>query len=718
MTWLSRLSVRLPAMIIGLALLSATVMGGFSWYTARSGLIGAAQERLQLAAAARRDGIELLADRMQADLLAVAAHPQIVSNFPDLIETLDLAKPDTAALVEAFRAPQTVDARVALDGSGMPAMYARRHVKVQEVARKLVAQPGYADLIFVDEGGRVVYTATKGGDFAKSIADPDLAGTGLARLVARLKAAEPGTVLFEDFGAYPVDGVPAAFIGRTMTKRANVAMGTAQAAEPIGAIVMRVTPVLFDQTLAKRDGLGETGQIFAAGADGLLRSNPPLNPALKAGGSLAQLGLAADRVKAGGTLAYTAADGSHLAAASSLTVLGAPWTVVAEQAEAEATAAVRALSFTLVVIGLCILAATAVLGLLLARSIVAPLGALTRALKALADRQALDDVPGSKRRDEIGDIARAVVTIHEMSLEDAAQQLQTREAGRLREEQNRRAMLQDLADGFEQSVGGIAGDLTEAVSALQDASGAMRVAVAGTSERSTSVAAAARQTSDNVDSVAAAAEELGATVREIGRQVEQATGLSAAAVGEARRAEQTMTDLATAATRIGDVVGIVSTIAGQTNLLALNATIEAARAGEAGRGFAVVAAEVKELATQTSRATDEIGRQVAAIQTVTGDAVSAIRGVASQIEAMNEVSTGIAAAVDQQGVTTQDIVRSMSQASAGTGMMTTDIAEVARVADGAGHAAASVARASDTLAARAEQLRAQVTQFLGHIRAA
>ncbi|MEL6059988.1 MULTISPECIES: methyl-accepting chemotaxis protein [unclassified Methylobacterium] len=718
MTLLSRLSVRLPAMIIGLALLSATVMGGLSWYTARSGLIDAAQERLQLAAAARRDGVELVADRMQADLLAVAAHPQIVSNFPDLIETLDLAKADTTALLEAFRAPQTVEARVALDGSGMPTMYARRHVKVQEVARKLVAQPGYADLIFVDEAGRIVYTTTKGADFARSVSDSDLAQTGLARLVARLKAADPGAVLFEDFGAYPVDGVPAAFIGRAMTKRANVAMGTAQAAERIGFIIMRVTPALFDQTLAKRAGLGETGQIFAAGADGLLRSNPPLNPGAKAGGSVALLGIAADRLKAGGDLVVTAPDGPHLAATSALSVLGAPWIVVAEQSEAEAIAAVRALSYTLVLIGLCILAATTVLGLLLARSIVAPLGALTRALKALADRQALHDVPGSRRRDEIGDIARAVVTIHEMSLEDAAQQLQTREAGRLREEQNRRAMLQELADGFERSVGGIAEDLTEAVSALQDASGAMRVAVAGTSERSTSVAGAARQTSDNVDTVAAAAEELGASVREIGRQVEQATGLSATAVGEARRAEQTMTDLATAAMRIGDVVGIVSTIAGQTNLLALNATIEAARAGEAGRGFAVVAAEVKELATQTSRATEEIGRQVAAIQTVTGDAVSAIREVASQIEAMNEVSTGIAAAVDQQGVTTQDIVRSMSQASAGTGMMTADIAEVARVADDAGHAAASVAQASDTLAARAEQLRAQVAQFLGHIRAA
>ncbi len=718
MILLYRLTVRLPAMIIGLALLSATVMGGFSWYTARSALTNAAQQRLQLAAAARRDGIELVADRMQADLQAVAAHPQIVSNFPDLIETLDPARTETSALVEAFRAPKTVEARVALDGGGMNGMCARRHVKVQEVARKLLGQPGYADLIFLDEGGRIVYTTTKGADFARSIQDPDLTGTALARLVARLKTAEPGAVVFEDFAAYPVDGVPAAFIGRAMTKRANVAMGTAQAAERIGFIVIRFTPALFDQTLAKRTGQGETGQIFAAGADGLLRSDPPLNPELKAGSSLAPLGITAERLKEGGPLAFTAADGPHLAAASTLTVLGAPWTVVAEQSEFEAVAAVRGLSYTLFLIGLCILGATAVLGLLLARSIVAPLGALTRALKALADRQALADVPGSKRRDEIGDIARAVVTIHDMSLADAAQQLQTQEAARMREEQNRRTMLRELADGFDQSVGGIAEDLTEAVSALQSASGAMRLAVAGTSERSTSVAGAARQTSDNVDTVAAAAEELGATVREIGRQVEQATGLSAAAVGEARRAEQTMSDLATVATRIGDVVGIVSTIAGQTNLLALNATIEAARAGEAGRGFAVVAAEVKELATQTSRATEEIGRQVAAIQTVTGDAVTAIRGVASQIEAMNAVSTGIASAVEQQGVTTQDIVRSMGQASAGTGLMTADIAEVARVADDAGHAAASVAQASDTLAARAEQLRGQVAQFLSHIRAA
>ena len=718
MVMLSRLSSRLPAMTIGLALLSATAMGGFSWYSAKAGLIDAANERLQLAAAARRDGIELVADRMQADFLATAAHPQIISNFPDLIETLDPAKQDTAAVIAAFQAPQTVEARVALDGGGMTSMYGRRHAKVQEVARKLVAQAGYADLLFLDDNGRVVYTTTKGGDFAKSVADDGLKDTALARLVTRLKAADPSAVLFEDFSAYPVDGVPAAFIGRAMTKRENVAMGTAQAADRIGFIAMRVTPTLFDQALAKRTGLGETGQVLAAGADGRLRSNPPLSASVKAGDGVAPLGMEADRVKAGGSFTFPAADGAHMAAASPLTVLGAPWTVVAEQSQAEAIDAVRALSRTLVLIGLCVLAGTAVLGLLLARSIVSPLSALTRALKALAAREALADVPGSQRRDEIGDIARAVVIIRDMSLEDAAQQLQTTEAARMREEQARRAMLQDLANGFEQSVGGIVEGLTRGVAALQEASGTMRSAVAGTSERSTSVAGAAHQTAGNVNAVAAAAEELGATVQEIGRQVEQAAGMSANAVGEAKRAEATMADLAAAATRIGDVVGMVSTIAGQTNLLALNATIEAARAGEAGRGFAVVASEVKELAAQTSRATEEIGRQVASIQAVTGGVSEAIQGIAVQIEAMDHVSASISAAVEEQGVTTQEIVRSMGQASAGTSGMTADIAEVARVAGDAGRAATSVAQASDDLAARSEQLRAEVAQFLQNVRAA
>ncbi len=718
MAILSRLSTRLPATTVGLALLSAAAMGGFSWYSARSGLMEAARDRLQLAASARRDGIELIADRVRADFLSTAGHPQIVSNFTDLIETLDPGKPDYAGLVAAFRAPATVQERVALDGTTTNTMYGRRHAKVQQVAQKLLAQPGYADLIFLDQSGRIVYTTTKGEDFSASIADPALAGTGLARLVRRLESTDGATTAFEDFSTYPVGSGPSAFIGEAVTKRANVAMGSAQAAERIGYVVLRVTPALFDQTLSKRVGLGETGQILAAAADGLLRSHPPLNPSVEAGAPVSTLGIGASQLTDGRAFDFAASDGPHMAASSAVSVLGAPWTVVAEQSESEAVAAVQALSRTLALVALCVLAATAVLGLLLARSIVGPLGALTRALKALAASQTVAEVPGSRRRDEIGDIARAVVTIRDMSLEDAARQLETTEAARLREDVARRTILRDLADGFERSVGGIVVQVTQAVSGLQSASGTMQDAVAGTSRRSTSVASAAHQTADNVNAVAAAAEELGATVQEIGRRVEQAAGMSAAAVQDAARTEQTMAVLASAAARIGDVVGMVSSIAGQTNLLALNATIEAARAGEAGRGFAVVAAEVKELAGQTARATDEIGQQIAAIQAATAGASQAIQGIAGQIQAMSEVTANIAVAVEEQAVTTQEIVRSMGQASTGTTEVTVNIGEVARVADEAGLAAGSVAQASDQLAIQSAQLQSEVDRFLADVRAA
>ena len=717
MLTLSKLAVRLPATIVGLALVSSSVMGGLSWYTARSSLVSAVEDRLRLAATATGHGMALVADRAQAEFVAAANHPQVASNFTDLIETLDPSKPDYAGILAAFRAPQGIEARLAFDGTTTNTMYGRRHVKVQEVARKLVGPAGYADLMFLDTNGRIVYTATKGDDFAASLADPALRDTGLSKLFERMKAGGPDAVSFADFAAYPVGG-QAAFIGKPMNRRANVAMGTAQAVERAGYVVMRITPALFDQTLTHRAGLGETGQTLAVGADGKLRANPPLDPAVKAGAPLSELGIAPDQLAADKTFGYDSADGRHRAVSAVVPVLGVPYTLVAEQSEAEALQAVGELSRLLVMIGLAVLAGTALLGLLMSRAIVRPLGALTTALKALAARQVLDAVPGFKRRDEIGDIARAVVMIRDMSLEDAAQQLQTTEAARLREEQARRSLLRDLADRFEASVGGIVGRVSGAAEGLIGASGAMHQAVEGTSSRSVTVAAVARQTSGNIGAVAAAAEELGATVAEISRQVVQAAGMSAEAVAQARGAGGTMAELSAAATRIGDVVGLVSQIASQTNLLALNATIEAARAGAAGRGFAVVAAEVKELAGQTAKATEEIGRHVAAIQATSEGAGGAIAGVTAQIEAMSQVTTGIASAIEEQGAMTHEIVRQMAEATEGTAAMTTDINEVAGAAAAAGRAASEVSQGSDDLAEQCARLRREVDGFLASVRAA
>ncbi len=302
-----------------------------------------------------------------------------------------------------------------------------------------------------------------------------------------------------------------------------------------------------------------------------------------------------------------------MAAASPVTVLGAPWTVVAEQTQAEAIDAVQALSRTLILTGLFVLAGTALLGLLLARSIVAPLGALTRALKALADRQALTDVPGSARRDEIGDIARAVVTIRDMSLEEAAQQLQTTEAARLREEQSRRAMLKQLADGFEHSVGGIVEGLTGAVTELQGASGhdARRGLqhLRALDQRRRGCAADLRQR-----------QHRGGRGRGTRRDRQEIAGRSSRPPpcrhrrrrGPPGRAD--MTDLA-AARRASARGRHGLDHRRQTNLLALNAN-DRGRAAPARRAAASRWSPPRSRnSPQTTRATEEISRQVASIQT-------------------------------------------------------------------------------------------------------
>ena len=282
----------------------------------------------------------------------------------------------------------------------------------------------------------------------------------------------------------------------------------------------------------------------------------------------------------------------------------------------------------------------------------------------------------------------------------------------------RSRQLEALIAAFDADAASVVAALSAAATEMETVARRMTEFAEQDTQRSSEVAKAATQTSDNVGIVASAAEQLGSSVSEIGQRVDSSARLARTAVTEAEQATGLITDLDAAASKIGTVIAVISSIASQTNLLALNATIEAARAGEAGRGFSVVAAEVKELASQTTKATEEITTQIDQMQAATQRVVAAIGGVAGRIREIDTTTTSIAAAVEEQQSATQEIVRTIGQAASSTGDVTHNIGQIASNASARGSAADGVLHAALTLSNHAERLGTTVHDFLARIRVA
>ena len=359
----------------------------------------------------------------------------------------------------------------------------------------------------------------------------------------------------------------------------------------------------------------------------------------------------------------------------------------------------------------------------LSRQYAAKIGEITKGMTRLAKGDRHFEIDGIERKDEVGEMLRAIALFKKANvrLEQWAAERAERNAAELKQQERasaeQRRVLNELASQFERTVGDVVSGVAAASSQLKGTAGTMAGAAEEATRRTSDVVRSMTEANAGANAAAAASDEFAMSIGEISRQAASSAQLAREASGTAGEADATISALSSAAEEIGQIVDMIQSIARRTNLLALNASIEAARGGEAGRGFAVVASEVKELAAQTSQATEKVAGKIEAIQQSTGASVNALRRIAGQIGELESTAVSIASAVDQQSVAGQDLARSIDMAARATNAVSTHVEDVRELSLSTGAAASQVLSSSTELEHQADDLRKEVEAFLARVRA-
>ncbi len=670
-------------------------------------------DAIETAAGARADALEAWIDGLSNQSAAIASASAIQDSAREFRSTWNqLLDDDPGArlrqvFVDGNPNPQHREEMVSVaDTSERYFMY---HATGQKAVASALRDTGFDDLVLFDDSGKAFYSYTKDELFGRPIS----AATSMPALVAAVKSMIPAP------GSKAVATRPA-FTGFMPSATSSIGLSGYFAAPVyidgrfVAAVALRVNMARAAAILADKTGLGDSGRSVLISAE----TGKGYVFGLDAGGS-AVVDLAGTDAtsKPEGTVFETDSVDGRTDFASLSPIDGMDgWKVMSVVDKQAALSPVNRLTLTLTIVAAVILVIVGGVAVFLTRRLTRPLTVLSGDVRRLGEGNLQSEVSGRDRSDEIGDLARAIdlfraAAIDRMRLEQ--QQLDEARQRETRQEEIERLVAEFRAE-VQNTVASVARRMADMTATAADLT---RVAEE-TTVRTSEAARASSSASVSVDSVAAAAEELDASIRELSTQVNAARDVVDGASQGANAANAKVGGLRVASEEIGKIVTLIQTIAGQTNLLALNATIEAARAGEAGKGFAVVASEVKNLAGQTAQATEEISRQISAIQTSSEEAAEAIQAITGTMATVNTYTVAMADAMGQQSDATASISGNVNAAAEATGSVLGIVDRVASAADATARSAQSVKDSAADVARETEALEDLVARFLDRVTAA
>jgi len=707
------LSKRLPLTMVGLSFVAICIIAVLSIQSAKTALTTEAHNKLQIAKEGRLSELTNYFQYIEEDLRLTASNVQTVKallNFNAGFKRLRQNAETDLQAAYIHDNPNPIGQKHLLDRAEDGSRYSRFHAQYHPWLRDLQTTRGYYDIFLINAKGDVAYTVFKENDYATNLKTGAYADSGLAKVYAAVDKAEKGTIAFEDFAPYaPSANAPASFIATPLYRDTTY----------IGALIFQMPIGRINTIMNNEKGMGETGESYLVGRDFLMRSDSRFSE----DSTILQKRVETDSVslalsgQKGHMETYDYRNKTVLSSYAPFSFHDITWAVIAEIDSAEAFAAIDSQTSTIMIAALVITAITSLIGFGLSRTITRPIMDVTAVMRQLAKDNLRVDIHHTARKDELGQMARAVAFFKEQLQRIKTLETEQKQQEEIAQEQRRKA-LHDMAEEMEKSVGDIVIAITSAISQLEASAQQLSSTAQSTSTLAQNVLGTAEATSDNVRTVAAATEELSASDQEISRTIHQSTTVATTAAEEAETTQNAVTAMVDEIQKIDQFTTLIADIAEQTNLLALNATIESARAGEAGKGFAVVASEVKNLANQTSQTTTQITAQIETIQTVTDNARKAVNRIHTTITDMDQLTNSIAATVEQQSAATSDIARNIEEAASGTHTVTTNIQTVNTAATETQTASSQIAASCRSLAEQSTTLSKAVETFLITIRSA